>query len=799
VAAFRVGDLARIKENTTDAPAARAYVTPFGCGSRPLHDLHLVADHGCFGGSRDASLSGVTGSPSAASNYTMNSQMAPCNRRGGRQSETDMEIVMRNKLLTTTGTGVLATVLAAVLGSWAAAGRAADLPGVDFGRVQWNEQTSTAGESKGNTGNQFGAFGSPSATVGFNLGGVGGLSLGREESYADIRAVFTAEGNGKSGRLFITATIKPGWYIYQYSKTRPKTGPRPTEIFVDSSADFELSGDFQAYPPAKRKRDPGFQVMVDYHEGTVTWHAPLRLAEGVDPARLSITGTVKYQACDPNNCVLQEAKFVARLGQAPELPAAALQTPSAETSGGAVFDPQKLRATVDRQLASSTLWIELGLGFLGGILLNLMPCVLPVIGLKILSFVEQAGKDRVQALMLNIWYSAGLISVFLLLATLAVFLQLGWGELFAYAGFNVAIASVIFAMGLSFLGVWEIPIPGFIGSGKAVELGQREGLAGAFAKGVITTVLATPCTGPFMGSALAWAVNQPPWKTYAVFGSVGLGMASPYLLIGAFPSLIRFLPKPGQWMETFKHLMGFVLLGTVVYILTFMQPAYVVPTVGLLFAIWAACWWVGRIPVTANTVTTLRGWAEAIAFVGLMWIVLFPGIDKILPGRFAFGGLYEVMQYRLAEHSGMASSAPGAGDQSEERAASYLDWQPFTTRRALEELLNSNKTVMIDFTADWCPTCKVLERLYLNNSDTKRVIEELGIVAMKADWTHKEKSVEVTEMLNLLGARSVPTLAIFPAGRPNEPIVFRGGFTHQQLLDALRKAAGSGQFSGKPQ
>ncbi len=701
---------------------------------------------------------------------------------------------MRKLLLTTAAPAVLATIglvapiMISVFGPVAAS--AVEQPGQRSERNQWQLPPATASDALSKTGEQFGGFGTAAGSSDSPLAGFAGVPLGRQDTYATIAAVFSTQDDGKSGRLFITATIKPGWYIYQYSTTRPKTGPRPTEIVVDPSPDFELTGDFQAYPPAKTKLDPGFQVMVQYHDGVVTWHAPLRLADSVDPARLTITGTVKYQACDPNNCILEAAKFVARLGQPPALPAAAFDAGPDQPAGAEKFDPQRLRASVERQLAGSSLWIELALGFVGGILLNLMPCVLPVIGLKVLAFVEQAGKNRLQALMLNIWYAAGLISVFLVLASLAVFMQLGWGELFAYPGFNVAIASVIFAMGLSFLGVWEIPIPGFIGTGKAVELGQREGLTGAFAKGVITTILATPCTGPFMGSALAWAVNQPPWKTYAVFASVGLGMASPYLLIGAFPSLIRFLPKPGEWMETFKHLMGFVLLGTVVYILTFMQPAYVVPTVGLLFAIWAACWWIGRIPATADTLATLRGWAEAIAFVGLMWILLFPGLDRIVPGRFTFGGLYGVMEHRLAEQSGIMSPEPRSGQSANQQPSSELDWQPFTTRQALEELLNANKTVMIDFTADWCPTCKVLERLYLNNAETKRLIEELGIVAVKADWTHKENSVEVTEMLNLLGARSVPTLAIFPASRPNEPIVFRGGFTHRQLLDALRQAAG---------
>jgi len=284
--------------------------------------------------------------------------------------------------------------------------------------------------------------------------------------------------------------------------------------------------------------------------------------------------------------------------------------------------------------------VQIVAGFLGGILLNIMPCVLPVIGLKILSFVEQAGRDRRRALMLNLAYSAGLLSVFLLLAVLAVGVGMRWGQQFQSAGFNIFLACLVFVMGLSFLGVWEIPVPGFVGRGAAADMAEREGLLAAFLKGVITTVLATPCTGPFMGGALGWAMRQPPLATVSVFAAVGLGMASPYLLIGAYPQLIRFLPKPGMWMETFKQIMGFVLMGTVVYVLTFLDWVYVVPTVGMFIALWGACWWINRTPPTEEPHVQARAWLEGAAVVGLAWVFLFPGV-------FSMRGLAGVMEGRF--------------------------------------------------------------------------------------------------------------------------------------------------------
>ena len=272
-------------------------------------------------------------------------------------------------------------------------------------------------------------------------------------------------------------------------------------------------------------------------------------------------------------------------------------------------------------------------GFLGGLILNIMPCVFPVIGLKILSFVQQSGHDRRKTFMLNVWYSAGLLAVFFILASLAVGPQrLGWGQLFAETWFTITLTAVVFVMALSFMGVWEVPLPTFLGGGKAGKLASQEGPAGAFFKGALTTLLATPCSAPYLAPALVWATAQPAWLTYAVFLSVGLGMASPYLLVGAFPELLRFLPKPGPWMETFKQFMGFVLIGTVVYLLTILEPYNVVPTVGLLFGLWFACWWIGRLSPVVDLGVKLRTWCQGAAFCCAVWIVMFPGIDSKVAG-----------------------------------------------------------------------------------------------------------------------------------------------------------------------
>jgi suppressor for copper-sensitivity B len=239
------------------------------------------------------------------------------------------------------------------------------------------------------------------------------------------------------------------------------------------------------------------------------------------------------------------------------------------------------------------------------------------------------------------------------------------------------------------------------------------------------------------------------------------------LILGAFPEMLRFLPKPGEWMEAFKQAMGFVLMGTVVYLLTFIPWACVVPTVGLLFGIWAACWWVGRVPPTADFQTKLWRWAQAVLFAAAVGGVMFPGIDGIVEGRFAFGGLRETMQSRFDD------AVSGAG-------------KLFTTAR-FRQAIAARKTVVVDFTADWCLTCKTLEAQVLGAPEVRQALDVDGIVLFKADWTHRDP--EVTAMLDALGSNAVPVIAIFPAADPNRPIVFRDGYTQEGLLAAL-KAAG---------
>ncbi len=559
--------------------------------------------------------------------------------------------------------------------------------------------------------------------------GLGLFGPGAETGKLTLKASFTAPTEDEPARLFIIATFEPTWYTY--SITQALGGPKPTKITLDPSPQYRLAGAFEAAPPPEKKRDPLFDnLLVESHHDRVIWHAPVELAEGVDPAQLTISGKVTAQLCDPQRCLPPEDfAFTARLGPPVELP-----------------EPE---SPAPEPLFTWGLLITLGAAFVGGLVLNLMPCVLPVISLKVFAFFQQAGESRGRILALNLWYVAGLLSVFLLLATLAVALGLAWGEQFTHAWFKIALTALVFVMALSFLGVWEIPIPGLVGAGKAGELQAQEGAAGAFFKGVFTTILATPCSGPLLGPIFAFLLGKPPAVVYLVFGALGLGMASPYLVIGMFPGLVRRLPRPGAWMEAVQQVMAFLLLGTMVFLMSTMGPQYFVPTLTLLVGLWFACWWIGRTPLTASARTKIAAWVGSIGIAALV-------------GYLAFG----VMM-----------------------APPHIDWQPFSPA-ALEQARAEGKTVMVDFSAAWCLTCKTNLKFAIDTRRVARLVEENRVVPLLADWT--DHSPVIKQALNELDCNSIPVLAIWPAGAADdEVIVLRDLLWESQVVEALERAGPS--------
>ncbi|QDU58047.1 protein-disulfide reductase DsbD family protein [Aeoliella mucimassa] len=573
--------------------------------------------------------------------------------------------------------------------------------------------------------------------------------------------------------LYLRAELPDHWHVNAYEEQKAELGNQPTLIVPK-----ETTG-VQYYQPEARAMVVETPSAVEgfgnlrYHEKTAVWVVPFDVSEDVGAGEFELNGIVGYQACElteagVGSCELESAvEFTTKLTVDPQ--ATSFEPIGLTFSRGTYDQAAELAAVVAPTLkpAPNNLRIiefggedtakigfvgMLGLALVGGLILNLMPCVLPVIGLKLMSFAKQGGESRSRVFLLNLAYVAGLLGVFLFLATLASLPQLGlstttdydWGELNTETWFKVFMTVLVFTMALSFLGVWEIPIPGFAGSSTAAEMASREGYSGAFFKGILTTILATPCSGPFLGPVFGYTIGQDVFTTFMIFFFVGLGMALPYLVIGAFPSLVQWIPKPGAWMDTFKQAMAFMLLGTVVYLLSTLNEDYFIPTMALLVACWFACWLGGRLPITASGFSRGFSWFVGISVAAAVGFVGF-GMEK--------------------EHE--------------------LPWQEFTPSQ-LAEAQATGKPVLLEFTANWCPTCKFNLATAIDVAAVKQVVEANGVQAIKADWT--DENAEIEASLEQLNSRSIPLLAIYPAGRSNEVIVLRDTVTKTQVLQALAAA-----------
>lgn len=474
---------------------------------------------------------------------------------------------------------------------------------------------------------------------------------------------------GGTINLKITATPDLDWHVYKHEYSQREDGVAyPTVIYFPQRAGWEISEAFASSKPIE-KAIVNTEKVDYYHEGEVTWTIKLTAPADAKEGKYPLGGRLLYQACK-EQCempIVVDFAMTLAVGSGESEAAAVGFVPSKTSYVTANEESAAFWASANSRTVAAIpfnqLLVYLGMAFVAGLILNIMPCVLPVIGLKVMSFVQQAGEKRGKIFLLNVVFSLGMLSVFWTLATLSAFFGMGWGDWLTKSMTGaIIITSVVFAFGLSMLGVWEIPIPGITGSSALGKKSQEEGLSGTFALGILTTILATPCTGPLLIPAIAITTGQPAWVSYSIFTAIGLGMALPYLLIGIFPSLISWLPKPGAWMNTFKQVSGFVLMGTVVFLLASFaeepRNKYLVAVLSLLVVIALGCWWIGRTSLVAKMSEQLRAWGWGIGIITAGALVAF---------NFLVPSPYE------------------------------LDWQEFSKQK-LGELRAESRIVFIDFT-----------------------------------------------------------------------------------------------------
>ncbi|HMA15962.1 MAG TPA: thioredoxin family protein, partial [Kiloniellaceae bacterium] len=410
----------------------------------------------------------------------------------------------------------------------------------------------------------------------------------------------------------------------------------------------------------------------------------------------------------------------------------------------------------------------LALALLGGLILNLMPCVLPVLSIKLLSVAQQGGRERSAVRASFLASAAGIVFSFLLLAGLAVALKaaglaVGWGIQFQQPLFLSALAVVMALFAYNLLGFFEVPLPGFVGrlAARGTGEGAQHSLGGSFATGALATLLATPCSAPFLGTSVGFALSRGALEIFLIFTVLGLGLALPYLLVAAAPRLVAWLPRPGAWMVWLRRVLGILLAATAAWLLTVLaaQVGVTVAAVmaGLLLGLGVVLWAGPNLAPRARLATPLLASLLALAAFALP-----AGID-----------------------------GPRAPRDAEAETAA---WRPLDAA-AIAGLVAEGQVVFVDVTADWCITCKVNKKLVLDTGAVSGRLAAPGVVSMRGDWTLPSDAIST--YLAGFGRYGIPFNAVYGPGAP-EGLALPEILTRDAVLTALEQAAGAAPVAPAP-
>jgi thiol:disulfide interchange protein DsbD len=420
-------------------------------------------------------------------------------------------------------------------------------------------------------------------------------------------------------------------------------------------------------------------------------------------------------------------------------------------------------------LPAPALWKMLLYAFIGGLILNIMPCVLPVIALKILGFINHGQHEPGRVRALGLVYAAGVLVSFLALAAVVIGVKAaghhaGWGMQFGNPEFIVVLTTLITLVALNLFGVFEVTLGGRTLS-AAGQLASKQGAAGAFFNGLLATALATPCTAPFLAPALGFAFAQKAPLILLMFFAVGAGLAAPYVVLSWNPAWLKFLPKPGAWMEKFKIAMGFPMLLTAVWLFNLAGDDYGnnVLWLGVFLVIVAFAAWIFGAFVQR---------ARAGKGVGVVIVLI------LLIGGYAFA-----LENQLHCRAPMVVAGPAASLQESPDGIDRQPWSP----QAVSQARAAGKPVLVDFTANWCLTCQVNKKIAIEIPSVRQKLKDINAVALVGDYTHFPDGV--TAELNRFNRAGVPLVLVYPKNPDAEPIVLPEVLTPGIVLDALDRAA----------
>ena len=593
-----------------------------------------------------------------------------------------------------------------------------------------------------------------SQQVALKLPAGGDAQPANAEIIAKYRALLPKPFDEKAAGFGLSASLQGNDAVWTLVGLHPQAG-RKVEFFplppdavqvghpvVETAGDGSGGQDFDIRQPISDGLDHarelnGVVAIRGDGQPTVGWviSGAGLVAKGVAPAKYE-SGSAKPSTGAPAD---SGAPGAASVRTVPGAPVAAAKT-------GLAVPP----------VTGSLLYFLL-IGFLGGLILNVMPCVLPVISLKLFSFIKHANGDPGRVWRMGLAYAAGVFAWFLGVAAVVVLFKasgraVGNGFQLQNPWFVVGLVAVTFVFALSLVGVFEVVLPGSVNNTLGEAAGSREGYLGAFLQGLLATVLGSACTAPLFGPALGFAFAQNGIVVFAVFAAIAAGMSAPFVLIAARPQWLHFLPKPGAWMERVKQAMGFILLATVLwllYVLGQQRGADAVVWAGaLLLALGAAAWVQG----TFNTFAASERarWASRAAIFAL----------AVGGGWFCLG---QIREAHLPEG--------GSGG-------------PFAPQ--LAAALKTGRPVFVDFTAAWCVNCKVYEKTVLSTEPVQKALQDRNAVFLKADYTNE--SPDITHLLQRFGRAAVPMYVLYPAGQPDAPILLPEIITQGIVLDAFKEA-----------
>ncbi|HEU4525942.1 MAG TPA: thioredoxin family protein, partial [Gemmatimonadales bacterium] len=402
----------------------------------------------------------------------------------------------------------------------------------------------------------------------------------------------------------------------------------------------------------------------------------------------------------------------------------------------------------------------LALALLGGFILNFMPCVLPVLALKLLGVVGQGGRERAAIRVSFLASAAGILFSFLVLAAGLIALKaagaaIGWGIQFQQPIFLAGLAVVLVLFAANLFGLFHVPLPASLGGVATPDRGHGHSLAGAFAAGAFATLLATPCSAPFLGTAVGFALARGAPEILMIFTALGLGLAAPWLLVAAFPRLAQALPRPGRWMVWLKAALGVALLA-------------------------AALWLVSVLDLQIGRVAAL---AVALLLAAALLALALP---RALPRRWRGAAPAMVAVLALAAVV-VPALVPVVAAAPEDEVEAAGPWRPFAESE-IAGVVAAGHTVFVDVTADWCLTCQANKRLVLNSEEIQGLLGAPGLVAMRADWTRPDPAIAA--YLAAFGRYGIPFDAVYGPGAP-DGIVLPELLTKDAVRQALRKAGGA--------